>query len=273
MGWALLFALLATTGAFVGKGLQKQGIRELPTLVLKPSILRLYLQNPSWRLGMGLDVAGACLTLGALALAPVSVVQPLLASGLGLLVLYSRFVLHERVEVLEWLSVGLLTAGTIGIAVSLREAPSSLVLWRGGVWLAGTLVALAVLEGLYRKGQMIEVSAGLQSGILFALSAVWMRLVFLTSSQLQASWLIPVGLPIGVLLTGGGFVLQTRGMKEGRAVILVTLTTVTAIVYAVATGTWVLQESWPTEPALWTTRIVGLALILAGLPGVARRQA
>lgn len=273
MGWALLFALLATTGAFVGKGLQKQGIADLPAFSLRPAILLLYLKNPSWRWGMLLDIGGAFLTLGALALAPVSVVQPLLASGLILLVLYSRFVLKEEIRPLEWFSVGLLLAGTIGIAASLQQAQAVLLPWRGLLWIAATFVLLGILEALARRGFQIEICAGLQSGFLFALSAAWMRMLFLLSSQAQSPWIIALGLPIGILLTGGGFALQTRGLKEGRAVILVTVTTVSAILYAIATGTWVLQEPWPSETSLLVSRLSGLALILLGIPGLSKRQA
>jgi hypothetical protein len=53
-----------------------------------------YLTNPTWLLGLALDVAGGGAMLGALASSPVSLVQPVAAFGLVLLAAFSHFVLH-----------------------------------------------------------------------------------------------------------------------------------------------------------------------------------
>jgi hypothetical protein len=52
-----------------------------------------YLTNPLWLGGLLLDVAGGAAMVGALAAAPVSLVQPVAAFGLVLLAGFSHFVL------------------------------------------------------------------------------------------------------------------------------------------------------------------------------------
>jgi hypothetical protein len=57
-------------------------------------VLYAYISNPVWLGGLLLDVAGGGAMLGALAAAPVSLVQPVAAFGLVLLAAFSHFVLQ-----------------------------------------------------------------------------------------------------------------------------------------------------------------------------------
>ena len=86
------FALLSSISQ-IGKGLQKQGVDQLPELTLTPRTTKTYLSNSTWVLGLVLDVSGALIGLAALSMLPVSVAQPIFANGLVLLALFSYFYL------------------------------------------------------------------------------------------------------------------------------------------------------------------------------------
>lgn len=73
-------------------------------------------RRPLWSLAMVMSLAGFGLQVLALRQAPLSVVQPLLALGLVLLLGLSRVVLHEHVSRRELLGVGGVIAG-VGIVV------------------------------------------------------------------------------------------------------------------------------------------------------------
>ncbi|WIA24132.1 hypothetical protein OEZ85_013727 [Tetradesmus obliquus] len=119
-------ALAAAAGNNIGKGLQKAATRQLPQLNLgRSEVVRAYLGSPSWLLGLALDVGGGGAMLGALAAAPVSLVQPVAAFGLVLLAAFSHFVLQERLGPSQWRGAALATAGIVGMGVSSSSSSSS----------------------------------------------------------------------------------------------------------------------------------------------------
>src|SRR3954454_15400560 len=75
------------------------------------------IRNPRWLAATVLTVVGALLQLWALTLAPITVVQPVLAVGLLALPLLSRFVLHEKLHTPELVGIGAIVGGVAVIAI------------------------------------------------------------------------------------------------------------------------------------------------------------
>jgi len=68
--------------------------------------------------GLLLDVGGAILTLAALALAPVSVVQPILGCGLAFVAIFSHYLTADRLRASDW------AACLLCVAVCLDQTPN-----------------------------------------------------------------------------------------------------------------------------------------------------
>ncbi|MEW5319149.1 MAG: hypothetical protein WDW38_010318 [Sanguina aurantia] len=122
MWFAISITILAASGNNIGKVLQKQATRGLPRLTLKPEIIQQYLSCPTWMAGMFVDLAGALLMIVAFAHAPVSVVQPVSAIGLVILLIFSHFYLKERLKFQEWLAAGVAGCGVLGLGLSAEAA-------------------------------------------------------------------------------------------------------------------------------------------------------
>src|SRR5258707_4195129 len=104
---AVLVALLATTAYHLGLILEKRALERLPAIDPRHALrlLGILLTARAWLGGFGLMLCGFVLQVVALAHAPVSVVQPVLGSGVVILLVLSRIVLRERVGRLRLASV------------------------------------------------------------------------------------------------------------------------------------------------------------------------
>jgi drug/metabolite transporter (DMT)-like permease len=118
-----LIPAIAAAGCYEsGYMLQALEARAAPReQALRASLLRRLLARPRWLAGTALSIAGAALHVVALALAPVTLVQPVLALGLVLLLVLSHRVLGERIGALELGGSALLIAGIVMVAIESPE--------------------------------------------------------------------------------------------------------------------------------------------------------
>jgi len=118
-----LIPALAAAGCYeTGYVLQALEARAAPPeRALRASLLVRLLARPRWLAGTALSIAGAALQVVALALAPVTLVQPVLALGLVLLLVLANRVLGERIGALELCASGLLIAGIVVVAIESPE--------------------------------------------------------------------------------------------------------------------------------------------------------
>jgi drug/metabolite transporter (DMT)-like permease len=138
LGFAL--ALAAACCYESGYALQALEARQAPTQeALRPSLIGHLLKRPVWVAGIALALVGWPLQIAALSQAPLTLVQPVLALGLLLLLVLGVRVLHEQVGPREILAVVLIIGS---VAVFAWAAPRGV----GGVDRgAGLILALAIL--------------------------------------------------------------------------------------------------------------------------------
>src|SRR5260221_2008419 len=119
-GLAVVVALLATTAYHLGLIVEKRALAELPAIDARHAVrlLKVLLTAPSWLAGFLLMLCGFALQVIALTLAPVSVVQPVLGSGVVILLVLSRIVLRETLKRLELACVLAMAIAIIAIALS-----------------------------------------------------------------------------------------------------------------------------------------------------------
>src|SRR4051794_27965542 len=102
-------------------------------------LLRSLVKRPRWLAATGLAIAGWPLQIAALALAPLTVVQPALALGLVVLLVLGTRVLHEPARPRDLAAVAVMA---IGLALLARYAPPAEHVHAGARTLAVVLGAL-----------------------------------------------------------------------------------------------------------------------------------
>ncbi|GAQ88797.1 hypothetical protein KFL_004600080 [Klebsormidium nitens] len=289
---AVLVALLAAAGNNIGKVLQKKGTRGLPLLKLDVKVLYAYLSSPTWTFGLLIDVSGALLMIKAVSEAPVSIVQPVSGCGLAILAVFSHFYLEEVMQKKDWIAVTFAALGTIGIGVSAEDgAKDEVSLWHLALFgaLVGSFLGLVDMVAqssrssvrrpgggsspmspgvqLYQQRPDVgsEVAAGAQAGVCFGLSAAVCRTGFLLVQDGYPAFCIAAGIAASVALSSSGFYFQTRGLKEGRAVVVSTCAAVAAIVTGVLVGMFALGERLPSGLGAMTLRLLSWGAIIVAI--------
>jgi len=281
---AVLSAILTGSGTVV----EKAALQRLPDLHARHSweMLRTLFGSPQWLTGCVLLVGGLCFQGLALSLAPISVAQPIFASGIVLLLVLSHFVLHDRLGRVEWLGVTTVVVALVVLGLSIdprvdRAGGPASFLDLSLAAIPTCAVALAVFavadwthtsaRSMRRmRAPLFGIAAGLFYGVAglgLKSSATFVQrrgLVgaiprLLTSPGL---YLLAVTIVIGLLL------FQT-GLQRCSASVLAPVNVVTSSSYVIGVGTVLFNEHLPSDVGLLTLRIAGFVGVVLGLVALA----
>jgi uncharacterized membrane protein len=269
---------LAVTGSAcmnLGLVLQKKGIDPPAARSGDTSTFRHSRHAPIWFLGIAMMIGGYALYAAAVSarVAPISLLQPLSASGLLVVAFLAVIYLNERFDSAEWFGVGFLLTGVILLGLSARGLqlasngvePTRYLAFFAIVLTLATAVAFAV-PSLPRRAELL---LGVLSGLLFGTGYLNTKALALAvqDRSLGLTLISTVLMTLGLL---GGLVALQFGLRAGRALIVTAINLVTNQVLVVAGGLVCLGESLPRETLPFAARIAGLCGILAGIALLAR---
>ena len=230
-----------------------------------PLLLRLA-RRKKWLGGTALVVLGLALQLVALRLAPLSVVQPALVLGLGLLVVLAERRLGERLGRRGYLAVAAAGLGVLLIALG-GETGSSISSGGHPVIVLGIFsgVVVAVLAAAYlgHEPRLMVLAAGL--GEAWAVIAAKVAVTDLAGDKLlsAAGWGVAGGVAAVLALNAEMTGLQRVPASVVGPLVLATQAAVPVLLAPLAVG-----EHWTSPPAV----LAGLALVVvaAAVLGSAR---
>ena len=224
-------------------------------------------RSPWYRLGIVVAMAGWGLHVGALALAPISLVQSVIAGGLVLLTVTADRLFAHQVTRREWIGVGLAALGLAFLAATLEGAgdeahadyeTARLLTYLVVVGAAAIAVAVAAIRNS-REGVMLGVSAGL----FWAASDTSIKAL---SGELgDSAWTAIVFSPLAVVIavcSAVGLVVSARSLQIGKAVPVIALTSVAANSLTIAAGPLVFSEPFPDDPIGVALRLAAFALVI-----------
>jgi drug/metabolite transporter (DMT)-like permease len=265
----LLLAIATALCSIVGFLYKHRGAVEQPDVEWRRPVWSLFMLFRSgwYALGVAIAIAGWGTHVGALALAPISLVQATIAGGLVMLtVIADRFFAH-RVTRREWIGVALAAAGLAFLAATLDGAGDSAHSDYEGATLA-VFVALVIAAGIatavfaragHREGVLLAASAGL----LWAASDTTIKALSDRLGDESVLWIVvsPLGLLVLVLSLGGALV-SARSLQLGPVVPVIAITSVAANALTIASGPIVFGEPMPEDPLGFTVRVLAFALVI-----------
>lgn len=231
---------------------------------LRPSLLGRLVRNRRWLGATALGLVGWPLEILALLLAPLTVVQPCLASGLVLLLWLGATRLGERPGRREYAAVAAIVAGVVGVALAAPERTTDHA-GAGAIALALALVAIPVFLPYALRGRPAAFGtlAVISAGCGYAWTAIASKLLtdeLATGALLiAAAWLATAVASEGLALLSEMSSLQRRAATH----VAPTMFAVQVLV-PVILAPLLFNESWGSTPLGGAALVASMAIAVAG---------
>jgi len=281
---AISLAVAGTIFFNYGAYLMKVAVVKLPQvkLKLKWSVVKAFFSNRQWLMAMGVTLIGAAFYAVAIAMAPVSIVQPIVGAGVALLVYLGIKNLGEKPRRQDLVAIGMSILGVILIGISLMEGiPEKAPPYNAAVlWLfSGIVLFLAVIVPLLMRGgsgNRVAAGLGICVGLLYGLTAIFARLLLVDwTNQWHTKGILVIFSSVFLIawaaVTVPAVVVLQAALQRGMAIIVMPLVAGLSQIIPIAGGMLVLGEEFPTSKALTVVRIIAFCLILVATIILSRR--
>ncbi|RAY10694.1 hypothetical protein DPM19_34120 [Actinomadura craniellae] len=225
--------------------------------------------------GVVLVLGGLALQIIALSTLSLGVAVPIFVSGLVPLSLIAITVFGERLSGREWLSLLLVAAAMLLLALSIGTPPKV-----GSAEMPGWQLALVVTPALavplllmvlgdHRPdGRHARPVAGVAYGLSAGFPVGAAEVAVKGWSEASAPGLTILQTPypyVTVLSAVVGFAILQVGFQRCRVIIVATVMTISAKIYLLLVGTTLYGEPWPKDGGLAAMRVTALALGLVAV--------
>jgi hypothetical protein len=266
----LLLALATAFASVLGFLYKHRGAVESPQVQMRrPVRTSLALFRSRWyTLGILIAMAGWGLHVGALALAPISLVQSVIAGGLVLLTVTADRLFAHEVTRREWIGVALAALGLAFLAATLEgagdAAHSDYETSRLATYIVVVSCLAVAVSALGLGGPREGVMLGAAAGLFWAASDTSIKALSDELGEAGAAAILfsPLAAVIAVA-SAAGLVVSARSLQIGKAVPVIAVTSVAANALTIAAGPLVFAEPFPEDPFGVVLRVSAFALVIA----------
>ena len=265
----LLLSLATAFASVLGFLYKHRGAIAMPEVDMRRPLRTSFalFKNPWYTLGIVTATVGWGFHVGALALAPISLVQATIAGGLVLLTVTADRLFAHEVTRREWIGVALAALGLAFLAATIGDTASeahsdyedSRLVPVLVIVSAAALVVAWQAPGRAREGVLFGISAGL----FWAASDTAIKA--LSDGLGERSAIEILITPLAVLIAVAsiaGLVVSARSLQVGKAVPVIALTSVAANTLTIAAGPIVFEEPLPEDPFGVALRMAAFVLVI-----------
>jgi hypothetical protein len=266
----ILLALACALATNLGFLLKHRGACAAPDVDWKhPIASGAALFRSKWfAIGMSVAVVAWVLHVGAMAMAPLSLVQAVISGGLVFLTVLAERYFGCCVGRRQWLGVGFTALGLALLAVTLphggtdaRYSLAAMVAFEAGLLAVGLLLVLSHKLGAPHEHH--GVLLGTASGILFGVSDVAIKALTGQIGSSGVAGLLSPWLLTCIAASVIAFFASARGLQKGEAVPVITLTAAGANISAIAGGILVFGDPMPGDALGIVLQSLAFVLVIA----------
>jgi drug/metabolite transporter (DMT)-like permease len=264
----ILLALACAVATQLGFLYKHRGANAAPKVDIRRPLrtVRALFSSPWFAIGMGVALGAWILHVAALALAPLSVVQAVLSTGVVILAVLADRLFGFDVGRRQWLGVAMTAVGLILLVLTLpasHGAHSSyslagMLAFEGGMLAIGALLISGPRMGApdHHHGIML----GAAAGTLFGVSDVAIKA--LTGLDGPLAILLSPWLGVAALASVVAFYASARGLQDGEAVPVIASTSTAANVSCIIGGIVVFGDPMPTDTLGILLQVLAFSLVV-----------
>jgi hypothetical protein len=265
----LLLALATAFVSILGFLYKQRGAAAIETIVWRRPLRAVVVlfSNRWFVLGIVVAMASWGLHVGALALAPISLVQSVIAGGLVLLTVMAERLFGIEVSRREWIGVALCAAGLAFLAATVGDTAHD----KHSDYTGSTLVtydvllvaaSLALMWMAHVRGDATGLALAVAAGLQWGASDVTIKAL---SDHLGADGVGVLVNPLAfviLVLSLVGMVVSARSLQIGDAVPVIAATSAAANLTTIASGMVVFGEPLPDGAPAVMARLAAFGLVV-----------
>jgi len=266
----LLLALATAFVSLLGFLYKQRGASAIETIEWRRPLraLALLFSNRWFVLGIVVAMGSWALHVSALALAPISLVQSVIAGGLVLLTVMAERLFGIEVSRREWIGVALCAAGLAFLAATVGHSGDDKHSDYTGSTLATFDVvlvsaSLVLMWIAHARGDATGLALAVAAGLQWGASDVTIKAL---SDHLGADGIAVLVNPLAfviLVLSLVGMVVSARSLQIGEAVPVIAATSAAANLTTIASGLVVFGEPLPDGTLAVTVRLAAFCLVVA----------
>jgi hypothetical protein len=219
-------------------------------------------------IGEGIACGAWMFHVGAMSLAPLSLVQSVLAGGMVLLAVMAERIFGMRIGRRQWVGLAATAVGLIMLGVTLPVAhgasshfsPVALVSFEAALIAGGTLLIISPRMGAPREhhGYML----GAAAGILFGVSDIGIKAISGLVSAHGVLGLVTPAVPVCLVASVAAFFASARGLQDGQAVPVIAVTSTASNISGIVGGIIVFGDPLAGNPLALAVQVMAFTLVL-----------
>jgi hypothetical protein len=266
----ILLAFACALAGNIGFIYKHRGACAAPSVdVMRPFRTTRSLYASRW-FAVGMIVAAVAwgLHVAAMAVAPLSVVQPVLAGGVVLLAVMAEKMLGVRVGTRQWTGLGLTAVGLVLLALTLPATHGAqshfslpgMIAFESGLIVVGALCIMGPRIGApaHHHGFML----GAAAGMLFGVSDVAIKAISGLVGSAGIAGLISPWLLVAVGVSVVAFFASAKALQDGEPVAVIAVTGTAASIAGIVGGIIVFGDPMPGNPALLVIQCLAFAFVV-----------
>jgi len=265
----LLLALATAFVSILGFLYKQRGAAAIETIVWRRPLraVTVLFTNRWFVLGIVVAMASWGLHVAALALAPISLVQSVIAGGLVLLTVMAERLFGIEVSRREWIGVALCAAGLAFLAATVGDtAHDKHSDYTGSTLVTYDVLLVAASLGLmwtaHARGDATGLALAVAAGLQWGASDVTIKAL---SDHLGADGIGVLVNPLAfviLVLSLVGMVVSARSLQVGEAVPVIAATSAAANLTTIASGLVVFGEPLPDGALAVVVRLAAFGLVV-----------
>jgi hypothetical protein len=275
LGLGLALASAATSN--IGFLMRHRGAVEAPDVDVRHllrSAVGLF-RSKWWAIGYAVAIVAYLFHVGALALAPLSLVQAVLSAGIVLLGIFAERLFGHELGKREWTGLVLAAAGLTFLAVTggakdgqatANYSVAAMIAFESGLVAIGVVLLLSCRSPRVRERE--GVLLGIAAGLLFTVTHVAVKAA---SGKFDTSVPELLGTPYLPIAVAGGiaaFFASARSLQIGPAVPVIAVTSVAGNASAIPAGVIVFGDPLGGDAVMVVLRSLAFLLVTAAAAAI-----